>query len=87
MDVWKRDEELDLLYNSLMSEIISEMQEDPENIPSFTQTMFISKNLERIGDHATFVAEMAHYIVTGQPVGEKRPKGLPDGAAIEPLGG
>lgn len=79
MTVWKRDEQLDLLYNSLMAEIISEMEQTPSQIPLFTQTMFISKNMERIGDHATFIAEMTYYIVTGAPPAEDRPKGPPDG--------
>jgi phosphate transport system protein len=79
MAVWKRDEQLDLLYNSLMSDIIGQMAEEPEQIPLYTQTMFISKNMERIGDHATFIAEMTYYIVTGAPPAEDRPKGPPDG--------
>jgi phosphate transport system protein len=77
--VWKRDEQLDLLYNSLMRDIIAEMEQTPSQIPLFTQTMFISKNMERIGDHATFIAEMTYYIVTGAPPKEDRPKGPPDG--------
>jgi len=80
MAVWKRDEQLDLNYNSLMADIIAEMEQAPSQIPLFTQTMFISKNMERIGDHATFIAEMTCYIVTGAPPAEDRPKGPPDGS-------
>ncbi len=80
MEVWKRDEQLDLLYNSLMADIMAEMEQSPSQIPLYTQTMFISKNMERIGDHATFIAEMTHYIVTGAPPAEDRPKGPPDGS-------
>lgn len=79
MAVWKRDEQLDVLYTNLMSEIISEMESTPSLISLLTQTMFISKNMERIGDHATFIAEMTYYIVTGAPPAEERPKGPPDG--------
>ena len=80
MAVWKRDEQLDVLYNNLMSEIIAEMEASPTQISLLTQTMFISKNMERIGDHATFIAEMTYYIVTGAPPAEDRPKGPPDGS-------
>ena len=86
LTVWRKDEELDNLYNGLQREIVQEMSADPSAVSQYTQLLFIAKNMERIGDHATFVAEMAHYIVTGEPVGEKRPKGVPDGAAIETLG-
>jgi len=78
--VWKRDEQLDVLYNNLMAEIIAEMEAQPSQISLLTQTMFISKNMERIGDHATFIAEMTYYIVTGAPPAEERPKGPPDGS-------
>ena len=80
MTVWRKDEELDNLYNGLQREIVEEMGAHPEAVAQNTQLLFIAKNMERIGDHATFVAEMAHYIVTGQPMDEKRPKGMPDGA-------
>lgn len=80
MAVWRRDEELDNLYNGLQREIVQEMTADPADVAQNTQLLFIAKNMERIGDHATFVAEMAHYIVTGLPMEEKRPKGVPDGS-------
>lgn len=78
-EVWVQDERLDLTYNGLLREIITEMEQAPANIPLFTQMMFISKNMERIGDHSTFIAEMTHYIVTGTPLTDDRPKGPPDG--------
>ncbi len=78
--VWRHDEELDNLYNGLQREIVQEMAADPGTVARNTQLLFIAKNMERIGDHATFVAEMAHYIVTGRHIEEKRPKGLPDGS-------
>ena len=80
MAVWRHDQELDNLYNGLQREIVQEMAENPGAVAQNTQLLFIAKNMERIGDHATFVAEMAHYIVTGLPMGEKRPKGTPDGS-------
>ncbi len=80
LTVWCKDEELDNLYNGLQREIVHEMSENPAAVAENTQLLFIAKNMERIGDHATFVAEMAHYIVTGEQIGEKRPKGLPDGS-------
>lgn len=78
--VWRDDQDLDNLYNGLQREIIHEMAENSSDIAQNTQLLFIAKNMERIGDHATFVAEMAHYIVTGMPMEEKRPKGVPDGS-------
>jgi len=80
MTVWRKDEELDNLYNGLQREIIHEMGANPGDVAQNTQLLFIAKNMERIGDHATFVAEMAHYIVTGLAMEEKRPKGVPDGS-------
>ncbi len=80
MTVWRKDQELDNLYNGLQREIVQEMAVSPGDVAQNTQLLFIAKNMERIGDHATFVAEMAHYIVTGTPMEEKRPKGVPDGS-------
>lgn len=79
LEVWKQDEKLDDLYNGLMREIIAAMEASPSQIPLYTQAMFISKNMERIGDHATFIAETTHYIVTGERMKDERPKGTPDG--------
>jgi len=84
MQVWRQDEELDNLYNGLQREIVQEMAATPGDVAQNTQLLFIAKNMERIGDHATFVAEMAHYIVTGLPMEEKRPKGVPDGTPDGP---
>lgn len=78
-DVWHQDEALDNLYNGLQREIIEAMASSPSQIGEYTQLMFIAKNMERIGDHATFIAEMAVYVMTGAQIGEQRPKGLPDG--------
>jgi phosphate transport system protein len=75
IDVWSRDEEIDAMHASLFRELITYMMEDPRNITPSTHLMFIAKNLERIGDHATNVAEMVHYQVTGRTLADARPKG------------
>jgi phosphate transport system protein len=75
--VWRRDVEIDETYNSLFRELITYMMEDPRTIGMCSQLMFVAKNLERIGDHATFIAEMAYYVVEGEPLGDDRPKGEP----------
>jgi len=72
--VWKRDEELDEMYSSLFRELLTYMMEDPRNITACTHLLFIAKNLERIGDHATNIAETVHYLVRGTPIRGVRPK-------------
>lgn len=71
---WERDEELDDLYTSLFREVLTYMMEDPRNITPCTHLLFMAKNLERIGDHATNVAETIHFLVVGTPLGLDRPK-------------
>ncbi len=73
--VWNRDEEIDAMHSSLFRELVTYMMEDPRNITPSTHLLFIAKNLERIGDHATNIAEMIHYQVTGKTLVEARPKG------------
>ena len=73
--VWARDEELDEMYNSLFRELLTYMIEDPRNITPCTHLLFIAKNIERIGDHATNIAETVYYMVVGEPLGAGRPKG------------
>jgi phosphate transport system protein len=75
LDVWRRDEELDELYNSIFRELLTYMMEDPRTISLATHLLFIAKNLERAGDHATNIAEQVIYLVRGSYVGEDRPKG------------
>ena len=75
MQVWRSDQAVDDLYNTIFRELITYMMEDPRNITPCTHLLFIAKNLERIGDHATNIAEMVHYSVTGEPLVESRPKG------------
>ncbi len=82
VSVWRRDVEVDVTYNSLFREILTYMMEDPRNIGVCSQLMFVAKNLERIGDHSTFIAEMTYYIVEGEPLGDDRPKGDPVNADV-----
>jgi len=73
--VWKRDEELDEMYASLFRVLLTYMMEDPRNIGPCTHLLFIAKNIERIGDHATNIAENVYYLVHGIPLEQARPKG------------
>jgi len=73
--VWMRDEELDEMYGSLFRELLTYMMEDPRNIGASTHLLFMAKNIERIGDHATNIAEDLYYLVHGTPLTQKRPKG------------
>ena len=66
LDVWKRDGAIDALYTSLFRELLTYMMEDPRNITTCTHLLFCAKNLERIGDHATNIAERAYYLKTGK---------------------
>ena len=65
---WHRDDEVDAMYNSLFRELSTYMIEDPRNITACIDLLFIAKNLERIGDHATNIAEKIHYMVHGQRI-------------------
>ncbi|MGH7041276.1 MAG: phosphate signaling complex protein PhoU [Acetobacteraceae bacterium] len=73
--VWRSDLAIDDIYTGLFRELITYMMEDPRNITPCTHLLFIAKNLERIGDHATNIAETLHYVVTGVALTEARPKG------------
>jgi phosphate transport system protein len=73
--VWMRDEELDEMYASLFRVLLTYMMEDPRNIGPSTHLLFMAKNIERIGDHATNIAEDLYYLVHGTPLIQKRPKG------------
>jgi phosphate transport system protein len=75
LEVWRRDEELDEMYSSLFREFLTYMMEDPRNIGACTHLLFMAKNIERIGDHATNIAEDLYYLVHGTALTEIRPKG------------
>jgi phosphate transport system protein len=74
IDVWKRDGAIDALYTSLFREFLTYMMEDPRNITFCTHLLFCAKNVERIGDHTTNIAETVHYLATGQNLAVERPK-------------
>ena len=86
--VWTRDAELDALEDSVFRDLLTHMMEDPRNISFCAHLLFCSKNIERIGDHATNIAETVFYVVTGTSLPPDRPKGRPDGApALTSVGG
>jgi len=72
--VWRQDEEIDELYNSLFRELLTYMMEDPRTIGLCTHLLFIAKNIERAGDHATNIAETVYHMVTGTYLRVDRPK-------------
>jgi phosphate transport system protein len=74
VDVWRRDGAIDALYTSLFRELLTYMMEDPRNISFCTHLLFCAKNIERIGDHTTNIAETVHYLVTGETLAIDRPK-------------
>ena len=73
--VWKGDEEVDAMCTSLFRELLTYMMEDPRNITFCIHLMFSAKNIERMGDHATNIAETVHYMIEGRPITDQRPKG------------
>lgn len=75
MEVWRGDEQIDAMCTSVFRELLTYMIEDPRNITFGIHLMFCAKNIERMGDHATNIAETIHYIIEGQPITDRRPKG------------
>ena len=75
MKVWNSDEEIDNLVNVTMNSIIQFMSKNKNNIKGSTHLLFVAKNLERMGDHATNIAEIVYYLVTGDNIDGDRPKG------------
>ncbi len=73
--VWRRDERIDATYNSLFRELLTYMMEDPRNIGLCTHLLFAAKNIERVGDHTTNIAEDLYYLVHGVALADDRPKG------------
>ncbi len=73
--VWIHDADLDALEDSVFRDLLTFMMEDPRNISFCTHLLFVSKNIERIGDHATNIAETVVYLVTGETLPMDRPKG------------
>jgi phosphate transport system protein len=74
MAVWRGDEEIDAVNNSLFRELLTYMMEDPRNIGLCIHLLFCAKNIERMGDHATNIAETVYFIVEGRMLADERPK-------------
>ncbi|ODT08579.1 MAG: phosphate transport system regulatory protein PhoU [Mesorhizobium sp. SCN 65-20] len=68
------DQKIDVQYNAVFRELLTYMMEDPRNITACTHLLFCAKNLERIGDHVTNIAENAYFVVTGEQLPLNRPK-------------
>ncbi len=88
LTVWRGDEEIDAVNNSLFRELLTYMMEDPRNITFCTHLLFCAKNIERMGDHATNIAETVYYMVEGRALPDERPKGdttSPDRRAVSGL--
>jgi phosphate transport system protein len=86
MNVWRSDEEVDSLYTSLFRELLTYIMEDPGIVVSGLHLLFCAKNLERVGDHATNIAESVYYLVEGRSLGDERPKVDPLAAVAFTLG-
>jgi phosphate transport system protein len=76
--IWFQDEDIDAHYNSLFRELLTYMMEDPRTIGPCAHLLFVAKNIERIGDHSTNIAETLHYLVTGEEIASERPKAEDD---------
>jgi phosphate transport system protein len=84
LSVWKGDEEVDAMCISLFRELLTYMMEDPRNITFCIHLMFCAKNIERMGDHATNIAETIYYMIEGRPLADQRPKGDTTGFTAVP---
>ena len=73
-EVWAADAPVDDIYNGIFREMLTFMMEDPRNITAATHLLFVAKNLERIGDHSTNIAETVHFAVRGESLPDERPK-------------
>jgi phosphate transport system protein len=79
LSIWRRDQEIDDHYESLWAELLEVMRSDPGAVGDGAHLLFIAKNLERIGDHATNIAEIIYFEATGDEMTAERPKwSLPD---------
>jgi phosphate transport system protein len=86
LDVWRKDQEIDALNAGLFRELLTFMMEDPRNITFCAHMLFCAKNVERIGDHATNIAETVYYVVQGSELKhEERPKGDVTSKSMLPL--
>ena len=83
LEVWRSDGAIDALHTSLFRELLTYMMEDPRSIGFCAHLLFCAKNLERIGDHATNIAETTHYMITGDMLAADRPK-ADDSSGVDP---
>lgn len=74
LEIWRADAKIDAMHNSLFRELLTYMMEDPRKIGSTTHLLFGAKNIERVGDHTTNIAESIYYLVLGSNISETRPK-------------
>ncbi len=74
LKVWRQDQDIDAMYNSLYFELLSAMMEDPQSAGLYAHLLFSAKNIERIGDHATNIAETIYFLIHGKALDEERPK-------------
>jgi phosphate transport system protein len=81
--VWNADEGIDDLHSGLFRELLTYMMEDSQNIGPSSHLVFIAKNVERVGDHATNIAEMVYFLISGRTIEGERPKGGRMGALGE----
>jgi phosphate transport system protein len=86
MDVWRRDSEVDTVHTSLYREMLTYMMEDPRKITACTHLLFAAKSLERIGDHATNIAELVCFLKDGRRPRGQRPRAPDETIATEPSG-
>jgi len=83
--VWRGDDKIDAMYTSVFRELLTYMMEDPRNITFCTHLLFCAKNIERMGDHATNIAETVYYMVEGRALTDERPKGDTTNIAPVPI--
>jgi phosphate transport system protein len=83
LSVWSNDDDIDDMYTAIFRELLTYMMEDPRYIGVCTHLLFCAKNMERVGDHATNIAEFVHYVATGEMLSTDRPKGSNE--AYDPL--
>jgi phosphate transport system protein len=73
-EVWRRDAQLDEMYTQFFRALLTYMMEDPRRVATWLQLVFMAGDIERVGDHATNIAEMVRYLLGGQLITEERPK-------------
>jgi phosphate transport system protein len=74
LKVWQSDQEIDAMYNSLYTELLTTMMDEPQKVGLYAHLLFGAKNLERVGDHATNIAETVYFLINGKVLGDERPK-------------